>query len=419
MIATYMGGLVEWYDFYIVAAAAGTVWPKLFFPSSFDPVLALAISVSSVGVAYFARPVGAIIFGHVSDKYGRRRTMVWTLTTMGVSCLLTAILPAYNVIGMSAIVLVFIFRFLVGLGLGGESGSGYSWIMEARPNSKYRGFWTSWVQTPSSFARGTAVFAFALAAAALAPAAYLEWGWRIPFVLGALGVFLAILVRAKLMESPLFQRLTQRREVLKYPAFEVIKREGRRIFTMLWINIYASMIAAFVMLPYSVSYLVKMGVDESFANLSITWAAFAAAAPTVLGPLLSDHIGRKKTLWLSAAIFIPSMCIYFPLLNTLNPLYIIAAQVLLYCSFVPAVSSNRTMFAENFPTKYRASGMGITDQLAAAMTGIFISFALPALLMTYGVIGAALPVSLISIGVMVLGVVASLFVRETKGIALE
>jgi MFS family permease len=263
------------------------------------------------------------------------------------------------------------------------------------------------------------VFAFALAAAALAPAAYLDWGWRVPFALGALGVFVAIFVRLKLMESPLFRRLTEKRQVLKYPAFEVIRHEGRRIFTMLWINIYASMIAAFVMLPYSVSYLVKMGVDESFANLSITWAAFAAVPVTVLGSLLSDYIGRKRNFWLSAGIFIPCMCIYFPLLNTLNPLYIIAAQVLLYCAFVPAVSSNRTMFAENFPTKYRASGMGITDQLAAAITGILISFALPALLMNYGVIGAALPVSLISIGVVVLGVFASLFVKETRGIALE
>jgi len=383
-----------------------------------DPTVALAISVSTVGIAYFARPIGAIVFGHVSDKYGRKTTMIWTLTVMGVSCVATAILPVYNVIGMLAIALIFVFRFLVGLGLGGESGTGYSWILEARPNSKHRGLFSSFVQLPSSPARGIAVIFFAAIGSTFAPGPYLDWGWRIPFAAGALGVVVAILVRSKLMESPMFQRAASKREVLKYPAFEVIRHEWRKIFTLLWVNGSAVMFAAFVTLPYSVSYLVKMGVGESFANMSVAYGTFFSWFNAV-GACISDYIGRKRWFWIGSVFCIAVVCVYFPLLNTLNPLYIILAQILFTLSYSYSASSNRTMFAESFPTKFRASGMGLSDNLASAVTGVVIAFILPGLLVTYGVIGAALPVTLICIAVVLIGVIASHFVKETKGVTLE
>jgi len=411
--------MFEWYDFYLAATAAAAVWPRIFFPATLDPAVALAVSVMSVGLGYLARPVGAIIFGHLGDRYGRRNTLVSTLVVMGISCVGTALLPPYASIGMLAIVLLFALRFMVGFGLGGETGGALSWIAEARPSSKFRGFWISWPNAVLTLGKLLSIFAFFVASSSLSNAAYMDWGWRLPFAVGALMLLIGLIVRVKIAESPMFQQLQSKRSVLKFPAFQVIKEQGRTIFKLLWLEGYPVLVAAFVILPYSVSYLVRLGVNESFANLSVT-AGTAVAFITILGgAYVSDYIGRLNIVRFAGVLLIAVLFPYFFLLNTLNPIWIIVAQMLLYGIAQTPLGACSAIFTESFPTKYRASGAGLTYQLAAAVTGVMISLILPLFIVTYGVVGAWQPVVWVSIAVTIVGIMATFFVKETKGTVLE
>jgi MFS family permease len=411
--------MFEWYDFFLAAAAAASVWPRIFFPANFDPAIALAVTVAAFGIGYFARPVGAVVFGHLGDKYGRRNSLVWTLIIMGVSCVGTALLPPYASIGMLALAMIFVFRFLVGFGLGGELGGAFSWILEAKPDSKRRGFWMSWPYAVLGLGKLLAIFAFYVASASLSHAAYYDWGWRVPFAVGAVMLGVGFILRLKIMESPMFQQLAAKRKVLKYPAFQVVREQGRKIFVLIMLTCIAG-ISATVFLPYSVSYLVKLGMDEAFANLSVTGGTAAAFFGSLGLAYLSDYVGRLKVIRVGAVLIMLFMFPYFFLLNTVNPLLIIIAQVLLYAPTVGCSGCVSILITESFATKYRYSGSGITYQFAQLLwAGIPIVILLPMFLVTYGVVGASQPVIWITIAMCIVTIASSLFVKETAGTTLE
>jgi MFS family permease len=411
--------MFEWYDFFLAAAAAATVWPKIFFPARFDPATALAVSVATLGISYVARPVGAFVFGHLGDKHGRRSTLVWTMILMGGASLATALIPPYASMGMLAIILVFVLRFLVGFGVGGESGGAFSWIVEARPNSKHRGFWISWPNAILQIGKLLSIFAFYLASSSLANPAYLDWGWRVPFAVGAVMLVLALAVRMKLMESPMFKELQAKRSVLKYPAIQVLREQWRKIFTLLWLDCYGSTIGSLVILPFSVSYLIALGVNDAFANLSVTYSTATAFIGVMTGGLICDYLGRKNVTRAGGLCAIAMLFPYFLMLRTLNPFLIIAAQILLdACSHIGS-SANKALFTESFATKYRYSGSGLTYQIGASLVGVQIALVLPAILMAYGILAAWQPLMWVAIVTVLLSLTASFFVKETRGITLE
>ncbi|HKM51252.1 MAG TPA: MFS transporter [Candidatus Bathyarchaeia archaeon] len=413
------GSLFEYYDFFLAATAAAIVWPKIFFPPRMDPALALAVSISTVGLAYLARPAGAILFGHYADKIGRRNMLVWNLVLMGVASVGTAVLPSYASMGSFALVMLFVFRFLIGVGLGGETGGTLSWVAEARPNSRYRGFWISWPTAVLTLGKLVSIFVFYILAVLVSPAAFLDWGWRIAFYLGAALLVIGIIIRVKILESPMFQQLRAKRAVLKYPAFRVIKEQGRKIFTLLWLNAYTIAIPGFIILPYSVSYLTQIGVNETFATLSVTIGTAVAFFTILLGALISDYVGRLKVLRVGGILTIAAFFPYFWMLNTLNLIWILVAQAILYGIDEIPNGSNCALFTESFATKYRASGAGLTYQLSSFVTGVVIAFVLPSLLLAYGIVGAWQPIIWVSIGMTVMSLAASFFVKETRGVALE
>jgi MFS family permease len=419
MVGATVGSLFEWYDFFLAATAAAAVWPTVFFPARFDPALALAISVATVGIAYFGRPAGAFVFGHFGDRYGRRSTMVWTLIVMGVSSLGTALLPPYASWGVITIIVLFIFRFLVGFAVGGESGGAFTWILEARPNSKHRGFWISWTNAVLLWGKVLGIFAFYLASTYLSRADYLAWGWRLTFAVGALLVVIGLIVRAKILESPMFQQLMAKRQVLKYPAFQVLKEQGRKLFTLLWLDAWVALLPALVVLPYSISYLVKLGVSESFATLSVTAGTGIATVAVLGGAYVSDYIGRVKMQRIGAILSLAFLYPYFFLLNSLNMIWIVVAQVLIYCLFELPTGCDKALYAESFPTKYRYSGSSLAFQLGSMITGIMVGVLLPIYLVVFGVTGAWQPIVWTSAAMIIIALVATFFVKETRGTSIE
>jgi len=410
--------MFEWYDFWLAGAAAATVWPRIFFPASLNPAIALAISISTVGLQYFARPVGAIVFGHLGDKYGRRNSLVWTLVIMGISCVGSALLPPYASIGMLALAILILLRFLVGFGFGGEQGGATSWIAEAKPDAKHRGFWISWPYAMNGIGKLGAILAFYIVSVSMPNAAYYDWGWRVPFAVGAAMLVVGFIVRVKLMESPMFQQLKVKRTVLKYPVVEVFRAEWRKIIILTFLNLSA--IAPFVILPYSISYLVKLGVDESFANLSVTAGSLAFVFAVLGGAYLSDHLGRLKIMRVGTVLTIASLFPYFFLLKSLNPVLIVFAQMLLYTVILLGYGAVNVLMTESFATKYRYSGAGIAGQLGQLLvTGIPVAVILPMYIMKYGVLGAEQPVLWTGMVLCIMALVASFFVKETKATTLD
>jgi MFS family permease len=414
-----VGSAFEWYDFFLATTAAAIVWPKIFFPAQMDQALALAVSISTIGLAYLARPVGALLFGHYADKIGRRNMLVWNLILLGVASLGTAMLPPYASMGSFALVMLFVFRFLIGVGLGGEAGGAFSWIAEARPNAKHRGFWITWPNAVLVLGKLASIFVFYILAVLVSPAAFLDWGWRVAFYLGAALVVVGLIIRIRILESPMFQQLRTKRAVLKYPAFQVIREQWRKIFIMLWLYAYIAGVPALIILPYSVTYLTKLGVNEVFATLSVTVGTAVAFFTILLGAFVSDYVGRLKVIRIAGILTITAFFPYFWMLNTLNAIWILAAQTILYGVEDIGNGCCIAVFTESFATKYRASGAGLTLQLSGFVTGVLVAVILPALLLTYGIVGAWLPIVWICVGMTAMSIAATFFVKETKGITLQ
>src|SRR4051812_27481613 len=214
-LASFVGSMLEYYDFFIYGAAAGLVFPQVFFPDS-DPSTATLLSLATFGVAYVARPVGAVIIGHFGDKVGRKKMLVLTLLMMGVSTFAIGLIPSYASIGVAAPVLLVLLRILQGLSAAGEQSGANSMTLEHAPDRR-RGFFTSFTLegTQAGLILANLVF---LAVATLPEDQLLSWGWRIPFFLSALVVAVGYWVRRSLPETPEFQKEKQADEVAKLPV---------------------------------------------------------------------------------------------------------------------------------------------------------------------------------------------------------
>src|SRR5579863_2623224 len=215
VLASAIGTTIEWYDFLIYATAASLVLNKLYFPTQ-DPFVGKLISISTIGVGFFARPIGAIILSHFGDRLGRKSMLILTLVSMGIATTLIGLLPTYASIGIAAPILLVACRLVQGVAVGGEWGGAVLMATEHSPPAK-RGFYGSLVQIgfPLGMALGTASF-FALAY--LSDEQFLSWGWRIPFVASAALVVIGVFVRLKIEETPEFRRVLREGRIARLPV---------------------------------------------------------------------------------------------------------------------------------------------------------------------------------------------------------
>ena len=211
-IAAGIGGVVEYYDFFIASFAAASIWPLIFF-SDLGPGAAVAFSILTFGLVYITRPIGAYVFGHVGDRVGRKRTLIYTLFAMGLGLLGIALTPDYSSIGWSAIALLVFFRLLFGIGLGGEYGGAVSWITEFASRSRWRAFWNMWA-TPVPIGLLFASLEPSRIWASSMGGDFISYGWRILFAIGGVLVIVGLLIRYTVSESPAFR--------------EIVERKGRR-----------------------------------------------------------------------------------------------------------------------------------------------------------------------------------------------
>ncbi|MFN3869819.1 MAG: MFS transporter, partial [Hyphomicrobiaceae bacterium] len=307
IFASVVGTTIEFYDFYIYATAAVSVFPLLFFPKG-EGTAALLASMATFGVAFVARPIGSVLFGHFGDRVGRKATLVGSLLLMGIATFLIGLLPTYHQIGLFAPVLLTILRFSQGLGLGGEwSGAALLAAETAEPGKRARAAMWPQLGAPFGFilANGfflTLTILFGFNSTTAAPGDdFLVWGWRIPFVMSILLVLVGLYVRLKLNETPVFARAVERGEKLKSPLAHVIANNPRELVlgTFAMVATYGLF---YLMTTWILSYAIGktdlgfLGIGyRDFLVLQLVSVVLFAAFIPVSG-YLADVVGRRRLL---------------------------------------------------------------------------------------------------------------------------
>jgi MFS family permease len=287
-LAAFLGGALEYYDFFIYATAASLVFSKIFFPSG-DPTVALIASFATFGVAYVARPFGAVVFGHLGDKIGRKNTLVLTLVLMGSATFLIGALPDFNTAGYWAPALLVLLRLMQGLSAGAETAGASALSTEEAPEGR-RGFFASFAMSGISAGIVLASLAF-LPVAAMSEADRLAWGWRIPFWLSLVVLIVAYLVRRSLEEPEVFEEKHDHGELVKLPFAKMFKTHPAQFFQVALMS-FETVTNTF-MQSFGLAYAVSVGVPAStMLWVSITGNIIAVVSQPFMA-WLSDRYGRR------------------------------------------------------------------------------------------------------------------------------
>ncbi len=388
--ASFAGALLEWYDFFIFGTAAGLVFGPLFFPQE-DPIVGTIAAFATFGVGFLARPLGGIVFGHYGDRVGRKVTLIWTLIIVGLSTFLIGLLPTYASAGVWAPALLVVLRLVQGFGLGGEYGGAALMTIESAPEHK-RGFLGSLPQTAASAGIMLATGVFALCNWLLTPEQFMDWGWRIPFMLSAVMLVVGMYIRLHTEETGDFksarrENMAQKREILTVPMSErpseaVLKKESlpivelfrkhpRNIFLALGARL-AETVSSNIINAFGIAYLsTQLAMDR---QIPLTGMLIASAIGLISCPLigwLSDRFGQRAFYTAGAAFCIVFAFPFFWLLGTQQPLAICLAMIIGY-NFGPTMmfAVQPTMFTRMFGTKVRYTGLSFAYQFSAILGGM-------------------------------------------------
>ncbi|GAA2289494.1 MFS transporter [Streptomyces hawaiiensis] len=431
LVASLMGTTIEFYDFYIYATAAVLVFPQLFFPSS-DPTTALLSSFAVFGAAMVARPVGAVVFGHLGDRLGRKKTLVVSLLTMGIATFLIGVLPTYAQVGWPATALLVLMRLAQGFALGGEWSGAALVATENAPSGK-RALYGTFPQlgAPLGFIIGNGLF---LVMGALLPSAaganpsqpsdaFVSWGWRVPFLFSAVMVAIGLWVRSRLVESAVFARTRESGGVRRLPLVTVVRSHGRQLVLGTFIML-ATYVLFYLMTTFSLSYgraatdaaVPGLGYDyTTFVLMMIFGVLFFAAFTLVSGPL-ADRYGRRTTLiWITAAIMVFGL-VWVPLidLGTLGVvLWLVLGFTLMGMTFGPMGA----LLPELFPTSVRYTGSGISYNVSSILGAAVAPFIAVALWEAGD--GSPWLVGVYLSAMAVLTLIALLLGKETKNVSLD
>ncbi|QCR20208.1 MFS transporter [Agrococcus sp. SGAir0287] len=413
MVASVVGNTLEFYDFLVYGTIAALVFPVLFFPQGGDPAIGVLLSLSTFAVGFFARPVGAAVFGHLGDRIGRRRALMATLIIMGVATILIGCLPVFGQVGIVAPILLVLLRLVQGFAVGGEWGGAVLMISESgHPRNAGRG--TSFVQLGSPFGLLLANGAVLLTVTATTDEQFLDWGWRLPFVASALLLVVGIYIRLRLEETPVFKQLEEAGAVAKVPVADVFRHQWRAL--LLGMGATAVVFSGYyVFTIISVTYLGRIGADTSIVLTGLVVGS-ALSIPVILCTgRLSDRIGRRPLYWVGAAATAVWGFVFFPLLDTGSaPLIVLAVSVgILTWAIMYGVQG--AFLPELFPQQLRYTGSSLAFQLTSALGGLVpvVCIALLTAFGTTAAIGAFVALT------AVVSAVAALLAPETAPGALE
>ena len=412
--ATTIGTAIEWYDYFLYAAVAGLVFNKVMF-GPLGPAAATIASFLTVGLSFLFRPLGAVLAGHFGDRLGRRGVLMVTLFTMGTATALIGLLPTYATAGWLAPAALVVLRILQGTSAGGEWGSAVLLAVEHAPDNK-RGLYGAGPQVgvPAGLLLSSGVLALMTI---IAPGeAFLQWGWRVPFLLSIALTVLGWWIRTGVDESPVVEEM---REVGAHnPVGSLFKHHAGLV-------IAAALIFA---ANGTVGYMTTGGYIQNYvtdpAGLAvergdILWAVTASAATwlctTAFAGWVSDIIGRRRTLAIGFVVQAAGVLALFPLVNTGSLPKITAALIFLTVGLGLTYGEIGAFYAELFPASIRASGASISYALGAILGGAFAPTIAAALREATGGTAA---ITVYLMAATVTGFVVTLLMRERRGIPL-
>jgi len=408
LFASLVGTTIEFFDFYIYATAAVLIFPHLFFPASSGSAAVLQ-SLATFAIAFIARPIGAALFGHLGDRIGRKATLVAALLTMGISTVCIGLLPTYAQIGLAAPLLLALCRLGQGLGLGGEWSGAVLLATENAPEGK-RAWYGMFPQLGAPIGFILATGSFLLLGAAIPEQAFMQWGWRIPFIASAVLVIVGLYIRLKLHETPAFQKVLDKQKEVNIPFKEVLtKHTGKLVLGTI------AAICTFVVFYLTTVFALNWGTTKlgyargEFLELQL-FATLCFAAFIPLSAIFAEKFGRKATsigVCIAAAIF---GLFFSSMLESGNTLIVF----LFLCTGLSIMGLTYgpigTVLSELFPTSVRYTGSALTFNLAGIFGASFAPLIATKLAETYGLYAVGYYLTAASL----LSLIAFLFIRETK-----
>ena len=421
--ASMVGTAIEFYDFYAYGTAAANYFPKVFFGDTTNPTVALLASLLTFAIAFIARPLGSLVFGHFGDRMGRKTTLVVSLLTMGIATFLIGCLPTYNQWGVAAVAVLCLCRFLQGIGLGGEWSGAALVATENAPEDK-RALYGSFPELGAPIGFFLSNGTYFLLETFNDNDAMLAWGWRVPFLLSSILVIVGLVVRVQMEETPIFRMAQEQKKVVKSPLTEVFKKSWKEVIQATFL-VAVTYTLFYTLATWSLAWGTKT-VEQGGGNLGFTnqeyllmlmIAVCVFAAFIVISCVNADKFGRKRVIIISSCCLI-AFALLFPFLLdpavvgqrnfATNLLFLCIGFALMGTAFGPIGA----FLPELFDANVRYSGSGIGYNLAAIVGAAFVPTIATWLSHHWGVHSVGL-----YLGVMALCcLIAVLSCKETKNV---
>ncbi|GAA2775725.1 MFS transporter [Saccharopolyspora taberi] len=414
--ASLAGTTIEFYDFFLYGSAAALVFNKVFFPAG-DPVTGVLLALVTYAVGFLARPVGGVLFGHLGDRMGRRRTLALSLLMMGGATVAIGLIPSYQTIGVLAPILLTLLRLVQGVALGGEWGGAILLVTE-HADSRRRGFWASWPQTGGPLGNLLATGVLALMGLAITDAAFVEWGWRLPFVISAILVLVGLWLRRAVQESPLFAELQAagRADEGKAPISVVLRHHRREVALATLANV-GEKTTYYVFSIFLLSYLAEqLHLPKGVGLTAIAIGSVFQVAAMLVGGALSDRFGRRG-LNIGLALLIAVWGFAgLPLVDGGDTATITLVVIVGLTLHGLMTGAQVAFFAELFPSEVRYTGASLGYQLATVLGGSLAPIIGVGLMHRFG---STLPVGVFLAVAELCTLVAFLLAGETSTRALR
>ncbi|MBB6345547.1 MFS transporter [Nonomuraea muscovyensis] len=365
--SSFLGSVIEYYDFLLYATASALVFGKIFF-TDLSPLAATVASLGTFATGYLARPLGGIIFGHFGDRLGRKRMLVLTMVLMGAASFLIGLLPTYEQVGSLAPIALVVLRVVQGIAVGGEWGGAV--LMSAEHATGRRGLWASFTNAGAPFGMLLSTAALNGSAALMTEQAFLSWGWRVPFLISLVLLAIGLFVRARVEETPVFATATRSPVPRSAPLMDVLRHHPKTLLLGIGVGL-----SPFVLQGTLTTFLISYGVQAGFARQQVLNGLTLSSGIAVAGILgwsaLSDRVGRRPIVLagaLAAAVYAFSI---FPLTDSgsvgLLTLALVLGQSIIHPMMYGPLAA---LYAELFSTRSRYTGASLGYQIAGLGAGL-------------------------------------------------
>jgi MFS family permease len=408
-MASAVGTLIEFYDFTIYSTAAALVFAHVFFPA-LGSVAGSVASYATLGVAFLSRPIGSLLFGHFGDRLGRKRTLLATMSLMGGSTVLIGLLPTSGTIGIAAPIILVVLRICQGVSTGGEWAGAALFSFEHAPKNR-GGFWAMFANLGGAFASILALGTFLITGSYMSDTDFVSWGWRIPFLASVVLFIVGLYIRLRTEETPDFNAATTRRR----PAATLPFKEA---FARQWKEILLG--AGALVMPISLCY-VGLAFLTSYGTAALhlprPWVLGAVMLGNVfnliaivLGGMLTDRFGGRRTMIIANIVGIPWALALFPILGTKSlPIFWVAMAVTFFIAGI-GFGVAGGFLSQLFPTRYRYTAIGISYSISGVLGGAVPPLVAAGLVASYGGLVFGLFLAFYSL----VGLLCTLAVREHR-----